>query len=402
MPSNSAGFKQFYVFVALAILSTVLDLVDAAFGNYISLDSICVLATTTTVNSFLGVVSRAGEYAYRIKMKNYTECLMLGMICAVACSAIMIFGHVPIVHLFNLTERQYELLDTCLIIKGLFIPFARYKDFMDQYASLNCQNKCLVRSSLIFWVIDIVLDAVVVFCGWECYYLVLTTGIAHVASSIYYVVRADYKLEKPDLQVLLGLQRGVFDMIADRFMGRIAGTVVSVASSNLGTELYAVQSVTNNVVNSCYEITDACFRYQLLSIRPIDDLKKRLKACEGNIGKLTLQAVIIGYTVSVVLLFFIHGKVSIMQVLMVTLVYCTVLFVEPVTNSYKGYLTSCEKTRTLCFSGFLGICVKVPLALLSIYTPLSVWGIALCDVGHSIVCCLYFRSKSKKLSLTGM
>lgn len=393
--------KQFYVFVLMGVLNSVLDLIDSAFGNYISIDSICVLASTVTLFRFVNMICRTGEYAYRIKMSNFTECLILEMLTTIPCAILFILLNKQISKLFDLTPEQYRLLGVCLIIKGLFLPATMFESFMYQYVLLTCQNKCILKANTVFWGSNIILDAVVILLKGNCYHLVLTTGIADTLTAIYYIKFAEYKLEKPELKNLLSVRRGVFDMTLERIMGRIAGVVVAVAASHLGTRLYAIQSVAHNITDSLYQTTDASLTYQLVKLKPIDNLKNRLNACKHNIRKTTPPIILIGYAIAIILLFAIHGKVSVLDALPVTLLYCTVLFIEPTANSYKGYLTSCEKTNILCLAGLISMCIKIPLSLLSVYTPLSIWGIALCDVGTSLICCVYYKVNSIKISKEG-
>lgn len=42
----------------------------------------------------------------------------------------------------------------------------------------------------------------------------------------------------------------------------------------------------------------------------------------------------------------------------------------------RGFLISCEDTKSLRFGGLIGILVRVPISLISIFTPIGIYGFA--------------------------
>jgi hypothetical protein len=122
-------------------------------------------------------ICKAGEYAYRVKLKYESECFVFQVVVTLICSFILIVFRVPIAHIYSLTDTQYELLSMCLFYKGLCLIFGKLESFYRNYIALTCQNKHIVVSNIIFYVTMIGADALVIAFGGECYHLVIATGV---------------------------------------------------------------------------------------------------------------------------------------------------------------------------------------------------------------------------------
>lgn len=136
--------KQFFVFALTGASIAILDLVDSAFGNTINIDSICVMSAFTIIYWFICVICQIGEYAYKVKLKNETECFILEMIATVLCSILIIVFRNQISHIYNLTENQYRLFSLCLLYKGILLVPAKIQSFFYSYIEVNCKNKNIV------------------------------------------------------------------------------------------------------------------------------------------------------------------------------------------------------------------------------------------------------------------
>lgn len=88
--------KQFLIFLFTGVSIAILDLVDSAFGNQISLDSICVMSAFTVLYWCFSALCTVGEYAYRVKLKYESECFTLQVTITLICSFILIVFRVPL------------------------------------------------------------------------------------------------------------------------------------------------------------------------------------------------------------------------------------------------------------------------------------------------------------------
>ena len=172
--------KQFLIFLFTGASIAILDLVDSAFGNQISLDSICVMSAFTVLYWCFSALCTVGEYAYRVKLKYESECFTLQVTITLICSFILIVFRVPLSHIYSLTDTQYDLLAMCLLCKGICLIFGKLETFFRTYIALSCQNKHIIISNIIFYLTMIVADAIVIALHGECYHLVITTGIAQL------------------------------------------------------------------------------------------------------------------------------------------------------------------------------------------------------------------------------
>lgn len=82
--------KQFFIFLFTGLSIAILDLIDTAFGNQISLDSICVMSAMSILYWCINCICRIGEYTYSIKMKYENESFILEMIATIICSILVI------------------------------------------------------------------------------------------------------------------------------------------------------------------------------------------------------------------------------------------------------------------------------------------------------------------------
>ena len=67
---------QFFIYIINALGVAIFDLVDSAFGNNLGLDSICVLSAFTIITWCANVMGNLGTYAYEVKMKYFSECVI--------------------------------------------------------------------------------------------------------------------------------------------------------------------------------------------------------------------------------------------------------------------------------------------------------------------------------------
>lgn len=391
--------KQFYIFLINAILVSILDLIDSAFGNSISVDSICVLSAFTIVYWTVNVVCRIGEYAYRIKMGDESNCLALNLISTIICSIILISCRNIIPRIYDLTETQYQLFSMCLLYKGLFLIIAKLESFISQYITLKCMNKQMIIGNIIFYVSMIITDAIVVLSKGECYHLILATGICDSIVVIYYVffcrVLKNFKL--PDRKGIWNCFLCAKDLLIDRLLGKVATITFSICASHLGTTLYAIHSVAYTIATSTEEVTNCIYTNQIIRLQYIDDIRQKYKELITMAKKMFLPTTLVVYIVAILLIVPLKGTLEFGQVFWFVLMYATQCILIQMYENHRGFLTSCKATKVLRYGGLVGIFIRIPIAIIGGFTPIGIYAFAFGSGIDFLFRGLYYRRESIKL-----
>ena len=72
--------RQLFLYVLTGIFIGVCDLIDTAFGNSISLDSICVLSAFTIITWITYCLHSVGTYGYRTLLCDAKSCLIVSLL----------------------------------------------------------------------------------------------------------------------------------------------------------------------------------------------------------------------------------------------------------------------------------------------------------------------------------
>lgn len=389
--------RQFFVFIFTGASIAILDLIDSAFGNHISLDSICVMSAFTVIYWCADCVCKAGEYAYRVKLKYESECFVFQVVITLICSFILIAFRVPIAHIYSLTETQYELLSMCLFYKGLYLIFGKLESFYRNYIALTCQNKHIIVSNIIFYVTMIGADALVIALGGECYHLVIATGVADAITVVYYLVFCRFKWKKPTFERLKECISCAKDIVIDRVLGKVATVVFNICASHLQTEIYALHSIGYAIASSLEECTNCCYTFQIVRLKAIDNLKEKYDMCKKLSKQVFIQTVLVDYGVAILMVLPMKGVVDFKSALIITLLYNTQCILLQLYENHRGFLTSCGATECLRLGGLFGILVRIPIAIISITTPIGIYGFALGSGIDFFIRGLYYKYKSINL-----
>lgn len=368
--------RQFFVFLFTGTSIAILDLIDSAFGNHISLDSICVMSAFTVIYWCADCVCKAGEYAYRVKLKYESECFVFQVAITLLCSFILIAFRVPIAHIYSLTDTQYELLSMCLFYKGLCLIFGKLESFYRNYIALTCQNKHIVVSNIIFYVTMIGADALVIAFGGECYHLVIATGVADAITVVYYLIFCRFKWKKP-----------TFERLKECIL----------CASHLQTEIYALHSIGYAIASSLEECTNCCYTFQIVRLKAIDNLKEKYDMCKKLSKQVFIPTVLVGYGVAILMVLPMKGVVDFKSALIITLLYNTQCILLQLYENHRGFLTSCGATECLRLEGLFGILVRIPIAVISTITPIGIYGFALGSGIDFFIRGLYYKYKSINL-----
>lgn len=388
--------KQFFIFLFTGFSISVLDLIDTAFGNQISLDSICVMSVMSILYWCIDCICRIGEYAYTIKMKYEIESFVLEIIATIICSIFVIIFRNPISHIYNLTDRQYELLNLCLLWKGLLLIFAKIESFLYTYIELNCMNKQILISNIIFYSTMIGLDVIVILLNGECYHLIITTGMADIITGIYLIVSSKFikKIYRPKLYIIMELINCSKNILINNTLGRGATIIFNVSASFLGTKYYALHSVGYSIATSMESITDRCCTYQLIKLKTTKSIQTKYKTYKDTFKKTFIPTMIVCYLTAIMMIFPMKGVIDFKEALIVTLMYNSQsIFIQPYEN-IRGFLISCEDTKSLRFGGLVGILVRGPISIISIFTPIGIYGFAFGVSIDFIVRYIYLKYKA--------
>lgn len=390
--------KQFFIFLFTVFSISVLDLIDTAFGNQISLDSICVMSVMSILYWCIDCICRIGEYAYTIKMKHEIESFVLEIIATIICSILVIIFRNPISHIYNLTDRQYELLNLCLLWKGLLLIFAKIESFLYTYIELNCMNKQILISNIIFYSTMIGLDVIVILLNGECYHLIITTGMADIITGIYLIVSSKFinikKIYRPKLHIIMELINCSKNILINNTLGRGATIIFNVSASFLGTKYYALHSVGYSIATSMESIIDRCCTYQLIKLKTTKSIQTKYKTYKDTFKKTFIPTMIVCYLTAIMMIFPMKGVIDFKEALIVTLMYNSQsIFIQPYEN-IRGFLISCEDTKSLRFGGLVGILVRGPISIISIFTPIGIYGFAFGVSIDFIVRYIYLKYKA--------
>lgn len=389
--------RQFFVFLFTGASIAILDLIDSAFGNHISLDSICVMSAFTVIYWCADCVCKAGEYAYRVKLKYESECFVFQVAITLLCSFILIAFRVPIAHIYSLTDTQYELLSMCLFYKGLCLIFGKLESFYRNYIALTCQNKHIVVSNIIFYVTMIGADALVIAFGGECYHLVIATGVADAITVVYYLIFCRFKWKKPTFERLKECVSCAKDIVIDRVLGKVATVVFNICASHLQTEIYALHSIGYAIASSLEECTNCCYTSQIVRLKAIDNLKEKYEMCKKLSKYVFIPTILVDYGVAVLMVLPMKGVVDFKLALIIALLYNTQCILLQLYENHRGFLTSCGATECLRLGGLFGILVRIPIAIISITTPIGIYGFALGSGIDFFIRGLYYKYKSINL-----
>ena len=389
--------RQFFVFLFTGASIAILDLIDSAFGNHISLDSICVMSAFTVIYWCADCVCKAGEYAYRVKLKYESECFVFQVVITLICSFILIAFRVPIAHIYSLTDTQYELLSMCLFYKGLCLIFGKLESFYRNYIALTCQNKHIIVSNIIFYVTMIGADALVIAFGGECYHLVIATGVADAITVVYYLIFCRFKWRKPTFERFKECILCAKDIVIDRVLGKVATVVFNICASHLQTEIYALHSIGYAIASSLEECTNCCYTFQIVRLKAIDSLKEKYEMCKKLSKQVFIPTILVDYGVAILMVLPMKGVVDFKSALIITLLYNTQCILLQLYENHRGFLTSCGATECLRLGGLFGILVRIPIAIISITTPIGIYGFALGSGIDFFIRGLYYKYKSINL-----
>lgn len=376
--------KQLSLFLVNYIACGIAELIDSAFGNHINIDSVVVLSAFTILTWVFNTVSHVGGYAYQNSRKDAKLNLYINAIASIIIGILLFNFNYYIIHLFSLTESQYILFNKTIKVYALTLPFVSIGKFIDDYLMLNCKNKESITGNTVFYILMILIDAIVIKIEGSLPLLIFGTGICYLVYDIMIIIWTKLYKEKQQYEIdsILKSLKTSTAMIFDKLTGKVATIIFNIFVSKLGTELYAIHSI-------CYALevfteygTSAFHMYCMVTL-PKQNKQIRLEYLHKIMKQYTPYIIIINYIACGLLLLVTHGVVDLRTCALYAILYCSQsIFIIPY-ESYRAYLLTEHKVNYLAFGGVCGILVRTPIAI-------GAWYFGLGLIPFSLACSIDF------------
>lgn len=395
--------KQFWIYLFDGVATAVAELIDAAFGNNMGIDSICVMSAFTIIAWCGNAFGEYGRYAYEVDQDNMTECCILQFVAATLVMMAYFLFNRQIPHLFALTDIQYELFSRCLLWRAIFTYSKYMSDFLEKYLIFHCENKTLLTANAIYYVCMIGLDALVVAFGLDCPYLAMTTGVSFTIYDIYVLAKTHIwkEFKRPSVKALWVCVKNAYNMLVERVLGKIATAVYSICASHLGTNLYALHSVGYNIATTLELVTDCMYFTQIVELGVIDGYKKMWERKRMLQRRMFFPTMSVCVVLVVLLVTVLHGDTSLGSAFVISMMYASELLSMWVYENNKAYLVTRCDTKSIKRSGYIGLIVRIPIALIGAITPIGIFAFAFgCAIDY-FARGLYFRYRCGVLVESG-
>lgn len=369
--------KQFLLLCINGALMTVLGMIDSSFGNNMGVDAIIVLASLGTLNYLFHKVAMLGECCYQCEPTKVTESFIINIFTSILSGTLMITMSSLTASLFEVTQRQNELLMTCIVIYGIGLPISQAENFFKRYLIITGKNKELIGATVLFYTSMIALDAVCLFLHTECYWLIVGTVTCNVIVDLYYIIVCKcYKgFNKPDWHSVKELVSKGFFMWLERTGNAIAYVLASAIASYLGEMQYAIHSVCSGIAGATEDVTNCWCQNQIVRLQG-KSVEDKFKAFKVERKKTFLPAIIISLILALSLFIPMKGELPAGTTFKYLLLYLSqILFLCPYEN-YRGLLTSLGYTKCMPINMLIGTLFRLAYAYICIVTPIGLIGFA--------------------------
>lgn len=339
-----------------------------------------------------------GTYAYDVKQECLTECIIMQVGAASAAALIIGSFSKQLPYIYELTDKQYELMSKCLLCYSTFFVIKQTALLLKNYITIQCRNKVIIISNILFYVCMIALDALVIVFKGECWHLVLTTGISYLVLFIYYLVfgKVIPDMKRPSVKRLKECCKCAKDILIDRLWSKMTTVIFNICASHLGTELYALHSIGYSIATNAECITNEWYRMQIVRLYGINNWKEKLKEKKILQKKMFLPSVFLSYLLMMILIIPLHGQTDLKIATFISSLYLVQqILLCPYENS-RGFLTSIGETKSLQYGGLIGILVRVPISIISLMIPIGIYGFAFGSGIDFFVRGLYYTRECNK------
>ena len=159
-------------------------------------------------------------------------------------------------------------------------------------------------------------------------------------------------------QVLKEILKHGGNVCLERLFNRVGSIVCTLYASQLGTKLYAIHGVCYSVLLFAEGFSVYFNTFQIIQLKKVEK-SERFALCKKLNQKYGAFIVTLSYLSVPIILLVLHGKVNYWDCFLYSFLYCSELVSFFFFESVKAYLTVQQQSRSLCYSGIVGVIVKV-------------------------------------------
>lgn len=363
--------KQYWMFILIALQDIVFCAVDGAFANNVSLDVIVSLNTFLIVEYFCLRPMQLGFYGYQAMQSNPKNCLMCSLIAGIVVGVLVASLSVPISYLFTLTEVQRQATKEVLVLFGCFAPVQAVTRYMQHYCYYTDKSKLVLIADLITYIQLILTDWWAVAADAGTFGLRLSTELCW-ASCLVILLPASGILKETD-KISAKIIRHCFwvvgkDACISQSIIRAASIFLTSQASTMGTVTYAIHSVALSITDLGECFRDATVDYSVVELR---DYRNNLHEQSRQLLKrLYLPALLLPLVLDAVLIFFMHGKVSLSDTIYGVAMYSIPFLIYP----FYDISAAAIRLSTVRSSAILMSCVTAIWRVPILYGLIQLFG----------------------------
>lgn len=338
------------------------------------------------------VLATMGHYGYNVTLRYIKSSILISVISSILVGIVMILFRHQLARMYSLTDIQYEIVEKFIVAKAIFFPFEAVSNLCYRYAIVKMKNKVMTITNSVYYTVLIGFDILVIYLHLEAHWLVIGTGITYFIVSILSlcitgVLKDEDKITLESIKILLKHCRYI---VFERITGKIATFVFNICASHLGTEAYAVHGVAYGVTTTIEEMSYSITDYSNIMLHSINGIKNKFIRMKEIIRKNFLWFNGLVYLAGIIMVFPLKGDVNTQDAIMMSLLYLTDQITLYFYHIYEGCLLSMELSRCISRCGMIGILIRVPIAIMSVFW-FGITGFALASTIDFGIRALYYR-----------
>ena len=353
--------KQYWMLILLALQDVVFSAVDGTFANNVSLDVIVALNSFTMVMYLCLRPIIMGIYAYQSMQSNPKNCLVCTIISSTITGCILAACAVPISYIFTLTDVQREMVQQVLILFSCCAPIQGVSRFLIQYCIYTGKNKLIFWTSLITYIQMILTDWLAVSLESGAFGLRLSTEICWFLYLLILlpasgILKVQDKIEPKIVKHCFWVGK---DACIAQIIIRIGTISMTSIASAMGTASYAIHSVAIGIVILAESFRDATYEYGIINLRDYrDDLRRRSLVV---LKQIFVPALLLPLALEAILVVTMHGKVSVLDAAMGTLLYSCPFLIYPLQDLSSAAVRLSSVRSTAIKAGIASAVIRGPI-----------------------------------------
>ncbi len=366
---------SFFFLLFHGIYTIIVCLIDDGFANRFDVDSVCAFGSYLAISWIAYIICKIGKYAYRATGARGSTCLLLGTFSGVFSGWLLFFTHQTIPLLFALTTRQREIMSRLLFATGINCCINGASAVLEFDIIFHEQNKKVVWSDILYWVLAISLDMVVYLSHLPVHWLIYATVISNLVYTIVLLIGSPLLQEPIQFSFLAtGLRRGVEVAIQD-ILAVCITVCYTIGASHLPEKQYALHCIAFGIVTMGEELAVSFDFYTL----------QRLSHRTQNVVTYAERHIkwagylLLGITLFLLppFLWLYHGVVPYGEVFGWCLIYMSSNVPLVFYYFYDAILNSLSETKYLWISSVIGLFVRLPLLYLVLHYHWGLLGMGL-------------------------